>query len=77
MRSFSKRAGFTAVRCAYTVVPNELNCTDAAGEPVSVRALWARRQAIKFNSVPYIVQRGAEAVYSPRGRKQTAEQVAH
>ena len=77
MRSFSKRAGFTGVRCAYTVVPGELHGTTAAGERVPIRALWARRQATKFNGVPYIVQRGAEAVYSPEGRKQTAEQIAY
>jgi LL-diaminopimelate aminotransferase len=75
MRSFSKRAGFTGVRCAYTVVPREVSGTTAAGERVPLRELWARRQATKFNGVPYVVQRAAEAVFSDEGRKQTREQV--
>jgi len=77
MRSFSKRAGFTGVRCAYTVVPRALKAKDAAGEDVSLRDLWARRVATKFNGVSYIVQRAAAAVFSDAGRKQTAEQVAY
>jgi LL-diaminopimelate aminotransferase len=77
MRSFSKRAGFTGVRCAYTVVPEALQGRTASGEAVSLRGLWARRQATKFNGVPYPVQRAAAAVYSPEGRKQTGEQVAY
>jgi len=77
MRSYSKRAGFTGLRCAYTVVPKELRGTTAAGERVPLGALWARRQATKFNGVPYLVQRAAEAVHSPEGRKQTAEQIAY
>ncbi len=77
MRSYSKRAGFTGVRCAYTVVPRQLEGTTSAGERVCLADLWSRRQATKFNSVPYLVQRAAAAVYSPDGRKQTAEQVAH
>jgi LL-diaminopimelate aminotransferase len=75
MRSFSKRAGFTGVRCAYTVVPRELTGSTRSGERVAIRELWARRQSTKFNGVPYFVQRGAAAVFSPDGRKQTAEQV--
>ena len=77
MRSFSKRAGFTGVRCAYTVVPKQLWGTASNGESISLNALWARRQATKFNGVPYVVQRAAAAVFSPGGRKQTAEQVAY
>jgi LL-diaminopimelate aminotransferase len=76
MRSYSKRAGFTGLRCAYTVVPHALTGTTASGERVPLHALWARRQATKFNGVPYPVQRAAEAVHSYEGRKQTAEQVA-
>jgi LL-diaminopimelate aminotransferase len=76
MRSFSKRAGFTGLRCAYTVIPRQLAGRTAAGERVALAELWARRQATKYNAVPYPVQRAAEAVYSPEGRKQTAEQVA-
>jgi LL-diaminopimelate aminotransferase len=77
MRSFSKRAGFTGVRCAYTVVPRSLTGSNRAGERVGLNGLWARRHATKFNSVPYVVQRAAEAVFSPEGRKQTGEQVAY
>ena len=77
MRSFSKRAGFTGVRCAYTVVPKALKAKNAAGESVSLRDLWSRRVATKFNGVPYIVQRAAAAVFSDAGRKQTGEQIAH
>ena len=77
MRSFSKRAGFTGVRCAYTVVPGELEGQNAAGEGVSLRSLWARRQATKFNEVPYVIQRAAAAVFSPEGREQTSQQVAY
>jgi len=77
MRSFSKRAGFTGVRCAYTVVPHALHGTTAGGERVPIRDLWSRRQATKFNEVPYIVQRGAAAVFSPEGAAETREQVAY
>jgi len=75
MRSFSKRAGFTGLRCAYTVVPKECAGTTAAGERVPFRVLWARRMSTKFNGVPYVVQRAAEAVLKPEGRKQADEQV--
>ena len=77
MRSFSKRAGFTGVRCAYTVVPRALNGTTPSGERVPIHDLWSRRQATKFNEVPYIVQRGAAAVFSPEGAAETREQVAY
>lgn len=77
MRSYSKRAGFTGLRCAYTVVPRELSGTLPDGARVPLRELWARRQSTKFNGVPYPVQRAAEAVHAPEGRKQTAEQVAY
>ena len=77
MRSFSKRAGFTGVRCAYTVLPRTLMASSADGERVALHDLWSRRVATKFNGVPYIVQRAAAAVFSDAGRKQTAEQVAH
>lgn len=76
MRSFSKRAGFTGMRCAYTVVPKQLCGSAPSGERVPLRDLWARRQSTKFNGVPYVVQRAAAATFSPEGRKQTAEQVA-
>lgn len=64
-RSFSKTAGFTGVRCAYTMVPKEL-----VVDGVSINKLWARRQATKFNGVSYVTQRAAEAVYSEQGRQQ-------
>ena len=75
MRSFSKRAGFTGVRCAYTVVPKDLTGTTAAGERVSFNSLWNRRHSTKFNSVPYAIQRGAAAALSAEGLRQTREQV--
>jgi LL-diaminopimelate aminotransferase len=77
MRSYSKRAGFTGLRCAYTVVPKGVQGTTAGGERVPLRGLWARRVSTKFNGVPYVVQRAAAAVHTPEGRKQTAEQVAY
>lgn len=69
-RSFSKTAGFTGVRCAYTVVPKACMAYTAAGEAVAVRDLWMRRHTTKFNGVSYPVQRAAEAVYSPTGQAQ-------
>jgi LL-diaminopimelate aminotransferase len=69
-RSFSKNAGFTGTRCAFTVVPRGLTGRSAAGESVELWGLWNRRQSTKFNGVSYIVQRGAEAVYSPEGQEQ-------
>ncbi len=71
-RSFSKTAGFTGVRCAFTVIPKELK---AGG--VSLNKLWARRQATKFNGVSYITQRAAEAVYSEEGREQVRATIAY
>lgn len=69
-RSFSKTAGFTGTRCAFTVVPKDVHGRSGAGEPVSLNALWLRRQSTKFNGVPYVIQRGAAAVYTPEGQKQ-------
>ncbi len=69
-RSFSKTAGFTGTRCAFTVVPKTLAGRTAAGEKVDLHRLWSRRQTTKFNGVSYIVQRGAEAVYSEAGQEQ-------
>ena len=74
-RSFSKAAGFTGVRCAYTVVPKELRGYTKNGEEVSLNKLWNRRQCTKFNGVPYITQRAAEAVYSEEGQKQIKENI--
>ena len=67
-RSFSKNAGFTGTRCAFTVVPKGLKGTAANGELVELWGLWNRRQSTKFNGVSYIIQRGAEAVYSTAGQ---------
>ncbi len=70
-RSFSKNAGFTGTRCAFTVVPKTLVAKADDGTEVDLWRLWNRRQSTKFNGVSYIVQRGAEAVYSATGRSQT------
>ncbi len=75
-RSFSKNAGFTGTRCAFTVVPKTLNAKAADGSEVEVWKLWNRRQSTKFNGVSYIVQRGAEAVYSEDGIAQTQALIA-
>jgi LL-diaminopimelate aminotransferase len=69
-RSFSKTAGFTGIRCAYIVIPDELRGRAADGASVPVAELWSRRTNTKFNGVSYPVQRGAEAVYSDEGRKE-------
>jgi len=70
-RSFSKIAGFTGTRCAYTVVPKSLRAYDSLGSPHSVHALWNRRHTTKFNGVAYPIQRAAAAVYSEAGQQQT------
>lgn len=75
-RSFSKSAGFTGIRCGYTVVPKELQGHAASGEEVDLHRLWARRHSTKFNGVAYPVQRGAEAAYAPEGKKAIEEIIA-
>ena len=75
-RSFSKTAGFTGVRCAFTVVPKGISGRTKSGKGAELHKLWARRQSTKFNGVSYIAQRGAEAVYSDAGRAQTRALVA-
>ncbi|MGF1499351.1 MAG: LL-diaminopimelate aminotransferase [Elainellaceae cyanobacterium] len=75
-RSFSKNAGFTGTRCAYTVVPKGLMAKAADSTDVELHALWNRRQSTKFNGVSYIVQRGAEAVYAPEGVEQIQALIA-
>lgn len=70
--SFSKTAGFTGTRCGWTVVPLSLET-----EGMSLNHMWLRRQTTKFNGVPYIVQRGAAAVFTPEGQRQTAEGIAY
>jgi LL-diaminopimelate aminotransferase len=74
-RSYSKTAGFTGTRCAYTVVPKSCTAADPSGVPVSLHSLWNRRHTTKFNGVSYPVQRAAEAVYSDEGKKQVREMV--
>jgi LL-diaminopimelate aminotransferase len=69
-RSFSKTAGFTGVRCAFTVVPKELRSYTRAGQSVAINPLWNRRMCTKFNGVSYITQVGAAATYTPEGKKQ-------
>ncbi len=72
-RSFSKTAGFTGTRCAYTVVPKSLKAFDASGKEHSVHALWNRRHTTKFNGVAYPIQKAAAAIFTPEGQKQTQE----
>ena len=69
-RSVSKTAGFTGVRCGYTVVPKELTAATLEGERIPLNRMWNRRQCTKFNGTSYITQRGAEAIYTPEGKKQ-------
>lgn len=69
-RSFSKTAGFTGIRCGYTVIPNELNIQSESGNRVALNPVWNRRQCSKFNGASYISQRGAEAIFSPEGQQQ-------
>ena len=71
-RSFSKTAGFTGTRCAYTVIPKSVTV-----EGTALNALWNRRQCTKFNGVPYVIQRAAAAVYSEEGKKQTRETISY
>ncbi|MEI7026771.1 LL-diaminopimelate aminotransferase [Paenibacillus sp. y28] len=71
-RSYSKTAGFTGVRCAYTVVPRELKAYDEDGNEMLVNDLWNRRQTTKFNGCSYVTQKGAAAIYTPEGREQIA-----
>src|SRR6266446_3853901 len=72
-RSFSKTAGFTGTRCAYTVVPKRCKVYDSASNTHSLHPFWDRRQSTKFNGVSYPVQRAAEAVYTPAGKQQVRE----
>ena len=69
-RSFSKNAGFTGVRCAYTVIPKTLSGKNLNGEKIQLWSLWNRRQSTKFNGVNYVVQKGAEAIYTKEGKEE-------
>lgn len=72
LRSFSKNAGFTGTRLAFTVVPKQLKCGD-----VMLNSLWARRHGTKFNGTAYIIQAAGEAVYTPQGQKETKDLIAY
>jgi len=74
-RSFSKTAGFTGVRCAFTVVPRQLKAQTKAGEAVEVAPIWRRRHCTKFNGVSYVTQAGAAAIYTAQGKKQVRETI--
>ncbi len=74
-KSFSKTAGFTGTRCAYTVVPKKLKGKDAAGNDMSLHFMWNRRHCTKFNGVPYITQMGALATYSKQGKKELQDNI--
>ncbi|MHC4230466.1 MAG: LL-diaminopimelate aminotransferase [Planctomycetota bacterium] len=75
-RSFSKTAGFTGVRCAFTVVPKQLKAETKDGRAIEVAPIWKRRHCTKFNGVSYITQAGAAAIYTDRGKKQIKETIA-
>ncbi len=76
-RSFSKNAGFTGTRCAFTVVPKTVMAAAKDGSKHPLNKLWNRRQTTKFNGVPYVIQRGAEAVYTPEGQEQIKALVSY
>ncbi len=75
-RSFSKTAGFTGTRCAYTIIPKNLVAKTSDGRTASFHKLWNRRQTTKFNGAPYIVQRAAEAVFTEQGRREVQANIA-
>lgn len=75
--SLSKTAGFTGTRCGYTVVPKSLKALNSDGDEVTLNKLWLRRQTTKFNGVPYIIQRGAAAVFTEEGQTQIKENIAY
>ena len=73
--SYSKTAGFTGVRCGYTIVPKDLTAATLTGERIPLNPLWNRRQSTKFNGTSYISQRAAEAIYTPEGKKQVRQTI--
>lgn len=75
--SYSKTAGFTGVRCGYTVVPKEVTAATLNGERIPLNHLWYRRQCTKFNGTSYISQRAAEAIYTPEGKEQVKEAISY
>lgn len=76
-KSFSKTAGFTGIRCGYTVVPREVVVYDTNENEINLNPLWNRRQCTKFNGASYISQKGAEAIYTEEGQKQIDENIAY
>ncbi|MBQ7421913.1 MAG: LL-diaminopimelate aminotransferase [Prevotella sp.] len=76
-RSYSKTAGFTGIRCGYTVIPKELTVVTMQGERMELNPFWDRRQCTKFNGTSYISQRAAEAIYTPEGREQVRTTIAY
>ncbi len=77
IRSYSKTAGFTGLRCSYTIVPKELQGRDDKGNKTSLNPLWMRRQCTKYNGTSYLSQRAAEATYSPEGKQQIRANIAY
>lgn len=75
LRSFSKTAGFTGIRCGYIVVPKEVTAATIDGDRIALNPLWNRRQCSKFNGTSYISQRGAAAIYTPEGQRQVKETI--
>ncbi len=75
--SYSKTAGFTGVRCGYTIVPKDLTAATLNGERIHLNPLWNRRQSTKFNGTSYISQRAAEAIYTPEGKQQVAQTIGY
>lgn len=75
--SFSKTAGFTGTRCAWTVIPHQVTALNSKGEPAQLNTLWKRRMGTKFNGASYPVQRAAAAVFSPEGWAQCTESIAY
>lgn len=76
-RSFSKTAGFTGTRCGYIVLPKSVQGRSADGTKKSLNPLWNRRHTTKYNGTSYIIQRGAEAIFTPKGKKETAATIAY
>jgi len=75
--SYSKTAGFTGVRCGYTVVPKDVTASTATGQRIALNALWNRRQCTKFNGASYLSQRAAEAIYTPDGKAQVKSTISY
>lgn len=73
--SFSKTAGFTGIRCGYTVVPHDVTASTKDGQRIALNPVWNRRQSTKFNGTSYLSQRAAEAIYTPAGKQQTKQAI--